>query len=547
MDTKKISFINIMEVGLVRKKILGYLPNFKDIYCIASTCWELNQFITNEKITRNILYDYCQFNIKLVKINDKREFINVQEDSKFEGYVFENLDVLFAFKTKESEQYRRKRFICNDTVEIAFLTEEREDFRQKYVPFIKKLAQKYKINFEERKDLTILKLHDKNYNNSSIRLLHVLPYLYHENINTIIIPINYFSTFINKYNGLLNNLFNGFPKLYKLEFHISFCYIKIRNLIFNKDAIGEILRQLSKKNNATVHFKYFDDFDDISLVIKCFLLFLEFAMKYGIKITIDDETLRVLKFHNIPNILKRYNYSIEQHVTTCMDVIGSLHSDLHNCFKKMRYYENLEKVCLIFNYSLYDCSLEENFKAFRYIQSLNNLKKVVGLELTFVKHNTGISEDEIKIFHKNFKYLIRLLPSSVKRLYLYGIPKLTYDITKTIERYMPNIEVLSLYNISFEESDCLSVFKKLQAVAIRSDIPVKIPDSVKLFAVYTRESAEKDINQKLTNEYSKKFSKRLIVRNVKNIFFNDINDFRLYRHLIQIESILKHKNYFKLT
>uniref|UniRef100_A0A0K0EYZ2 Ankyrin-like protein n=1 Tax=Strongyloides venezuelensis TaxID=75913 RepID=A0A0K0EYZ2_STRVS len=118
-------------------------------------------------------------------------------------------------------------------------------------------------------------------------------------------------------------------------------------------------------------------------------------MKYGIKVTMDNETLLQLKRHNISYILEHHNYSIEQHVMTCIDVFDSLDPISHNCFRRLRYYGNLGKVYLIFKYSLYDCSLEENFKKFGYIQSLNNLEKVVGLELTFAKHHDGIRKDKI--------------------------------------------------------------------------------------------------------------------------------------------------------
>uniref|UniRef100_A0A0N5BVB3 F-box domain-containing protein n=1 Tax=Strongyloides papillosus TaxID=174720 RepID=A0A0N5BVB3_STREA len=454
MDTQEISFINIIEIGLVRKKIFEYLPSFKDINRLASTCWKLKNIIKNEKIIKNIFYDDGRINTKFAKIDVIREFTDVQEESKFEDCAFiENFDYIY-YGGKKDEKFDRDRFICNNTVEISFLTGEREVS-------------------SEKKDLTILKINDQRFGSSFSALLLVLPYLHHENIETIIIPINIFSNNINKYNGLLNNLFDGFPKLYKLEIHLSFGFNVYNNFYHNNDAIDGIMEQLSRKKNATIHFYYFDD--RFSCTVDYFLVFFEIAMKYRIKVTMDDETLFLLKDRNISNILKRHNYSIEQH-------------------------------------------------------------KVVGLELTFVKHHTGISKDEIEIFHKNFKYLIQLLPSSVKRLYLYGIPKLTYDITRTIERYMPNIEVLSLCNVSFEETDCLCVFKKLQVVAIRSDIPVKIPGSVKLFAINTMESPENDIGQKLIDEYSDKFSKRLTDNNGKHIYFKNFNDWRCYKHILQIEN-----------
>uniref|UniRef100_A0A0K0EYX9 Uncharacterized protein n=1 Tax=Strongyloides venezuelensis TaxID=75913 RepID=A0A0K0EYX9_STRVS len=98
---------------------------------------------------------------------------------------------------------------------------------------------------------------------------------------------------------------------------------------------------------------------------------------------------------------------------------------------------------------------------------------------------------------------------------------------------MPNIEVLSLCKVSFEETDCLSVFKKLKVVIIRSDIPIKILDSVKLFAINIMESTERDINRQLIDEYSDKFSKRLTDNNGEDIYFKNLNDWRRYKHILQ--------------
>uniref|UniRef100_A0A0K0G594 LAGLIDADG_2 domain-containing protein n=1 Tax=Strongyloides venezuelensis TaxID=75913 RepID=A0A0K0G594_STRVS len=72
-------------------------------------------------------------------------------------------------------------------------------------------------------------------------------------------------------------------------------------------------------------------------------------------------------------------------------------------------------------------SSQEDFKVFGNIQSLNNLKKVVGFELTFIKHHDGISKYKIEIRHTNVKYLIQLLPKSVEGLQLFGIPNLNHS------------------------------------------------------------------------------------------------------------------------
>uniref|UniRef100_A0A0N5BVA8 Aminotran_1_2 domain-containing protein n=1 Tax=Strongyloides papillosus TaxID=174720 RepID=A0A0N5BVA8_STREA len=548
MDARKISLINIMEVSLIRKKILEYIPSFKDIICLASTCLDLNQIIKNEKITRGVTFEfYDKIDIIFAKTDDIiryiGEHIDFEEESKFEDCAFlENFSFINSGGNND-EKLNIDRFVCDNTVRISFTNMAREISNEEYVPFISTLSQQYNINYGERKDSRTLKLHDKESSGNCLLLIHVLSYLYHENINTIIIPVNFFSIDITKYSELLNNLFDGFPKLYKLGIHSSFNYNINHNFSHNKYAIDKIMRQLSRRKYATIHLICFNGQNPRT--IDYFLVFFEIAIKYGIKVIMDETTLLMLKKRNISDILWHLNYPIEHCVTHCVGKIGFLNSNLHDCFRRMRRYENLVVVSLIFKDSLCECLLEEELKTLGNIQSLNNLKNVIAFELIFVEHSSKLSKDKMEILHKNVRYLFQLLPESVKSLRLYGIPRLNYGITRTIDRYMPNIEVLSLYNISFEVNDCLSVFKKLQALGISNNIPTKIPDNVKFFAIHTTESTEKDIDQKLIYKYSKKFSKRLIDNKGRNIFFNDIDDFRRYRHLIQMVNIIqKYKNYF---
>uniref|UniRef100_A0A0K0EYY7 Glycosyltransferase family 1 protein n=1 Tax=Strongyloides venezuelensis TaxID=75913 RepID=A0A0K0EYY7_STRVS len=93
-----------------------------------------------------------------------------------------------------------------------------------------------------------------------------------------------------------------------------------------------------------------------------------------------------------------------------------------------------------------------------------------------------------------------------------------------LERYVT--ACANRIHFSNPKTDCFSVFKKLQVVSFHNNVPIKIPDNVKLNAIYTRESAEKDVNQKITNEYSKKFSKKLTDNRRRDIFFNYINNWK---------------------
>uniref|UniRef100_A0A0K0EYY5 F-box domain-containing protein n=1 Tax=Strongyloides venezuelensis TaxID=75913 RepID=A0A0K0EYY5_STRVS len=528
-----------MEVSLIRKKILDYIPSFKDILCIASTCSKLNQIIMNAKISRDIIFEfYEEINIKFAKIDDIIRYIgdhiDFEEESTFEDCAFlEN----FSFNNSrgnEKENLKRDIFFCDNIVKISFTNMTRELSSEEYLSFISTLSQQYKINLEERKDSTILKLRDKERSGNCLPLLHILSYLYHENINTIIIPVNFFSIDITKHSDMLNNLFDGFPKLYKLGIHSSFSYNTNHNFSHNKKTIDKIMRELSKKKYATIHMIYFRGHNPRN--VDYFLVFFEIAIKYGIKVIMDETTLLQLKKRNISEILWYLNYPIEQCVTQCVGKIGLLNINLHNCFRRIRRYENLVIFTLIFNDSLCDCLLKKEFKVSGTIQSLKNLKHVMVLELIFAEHSSKLSKDKMEILHKNFKYLFLLLPESVKNLRLNGIPRLNYGITSTIKRYMPNIRVLSLYNVSFEVGDCLSVFKKLKVLTINDNIPTKIPDNVKFFVIHTIESTENDINHELINEYSKKFSKRLMDNNGRIVFFDDVNDFRRYKHQIQLDS-----------
>uniref|UniRef100_A0A0K0EYX7 RNA methyltransferase n=1 Tax=Strongyloides venezuelensis TaxID=75913 RepID=A0A0K0EYX7_STRVS len=279
--------------------------------------------------------------------------------------------------------------------------------------------------------------------------------------------------------------------------------------------VDEIMRQLSKKKDATIHLDCNDD-NLFSCTNDYFLVLFKISMKYGIKITMDEITLLLLKKLDISNILKYLNYPIEQCVTHCIGKIDILNYKTNDCIRKMRCYENLKKITLMFKYISRDYFLNKD--DFEIIISLKNHKKVEEFELiVFTRPCKGINKT-IEILHKNIKCLIQLIRNSVKKLLLCGIPKLNHDITRTIERYMPNIEVLSLDDISFEERNCLSLFKKLKVVTISTFFPIEIPDNVNLFIIYTNQSTKNDTDQELIEEYSKKFSKRLVVGNIKNIF-----------------------------
>uniref|UniRef100_A0A0K0EYX8 TIR domain-containing protein n=1 Tax=Strongyloides venezuelensis TaxID=75913 RepID=A0A0K0EYX8_STRVS len=279
MDVKEISFMNIMEVDL-------------DINCLSSTCWRLNQIITNEKITKNLFYDCVKIDITFTAENGMNGYVNVQEESIYEVKKDENLD--------------RDRFICNNTVEISLSTREREISGEKYLSFIKNLAEQYKINSEERRNLSILKLYNKNRYGNWPHLLYVLAYLHHENINTIVIPITFFSHNIIEYNKLLNNLFDGFLKLYKFEICLSAYFSLSINFSHNNDAFDVIIGQLSRKKNATIYF-YFNDNESCFRNNGYFLVFFKIAMKYGIKVIIYNIALNHSKCPSISDILKHHN------------------------------------------------------------------------------------------------------------------------------------------------------------------------------------------------------------------------------------------------
>uniref|UniRef100_A0A0K0EYY3 Uncharacterized protein n=1 Tax=Strongyloides venezuelensis TaxID=75913 RepID=A0A0K0EYY3_STRVS len=206
MGTEEILFINII---------------FKDILCIASTCLKLKKIIKNQKVTRDKNSEFFdKIDVIFAKIEDIVRLtgghIDDQEKSKFEDCIFIKKFDLLDYGGRKDEKYNIDRFIRDNIIRISFANMVRKLSSEKYVSFIKKLVQQYIINSEERKNLTILKLQDIERFGSCLSLLHVLAYIHHENINTIIMPIKFFAINVTKYSGLLNNLFDNFPKLYRL-------------------------------------------------------------------------------------------------------------------------------------------------------------------------------------------------------------------------------------------------------------------------------------------------------------------------------------------
>uniref|UniRef100_A0A0N5BI15 Doublecortin domain-containing protein n=1 Tax=Strongyloides papillosus TaxID=174720 RepID=A0A0N5BI15_STREA len=85
-------------------------------------------------------------------------------------------------------------------------------------------------------------------------------------------------------------------------------------------------------------------------------------------------------------------------------------------------------------------------------------------------------------------------------------------ITRKLNKYMPNIKMLTFYDGEFEDSNCLNVFKNLEIFVIRANPDIEIPRTIKLFVVvgdgyYYNSDLSKNVVKKLVERYSGRFTR----------------------------------------
>uniref|UniRef100_A0A0N5BSY4 F-box domain-containing protein n=1 Tax=Strongyloides papillosus TaxID=174720 RepID=A0A0N5BSY4_STREA len=526
MVTKNDStLLELMEIGLIRKKILRKIISFHDICNLAKTCSQMNFIIQHEKIKRSFMC-YEDKQIVEIKINENFQSdlgIPELEDIEFEKYnnSFQRINDLKLFHGEA---------ICLKSCIIFYIHDVVEDFDKKErLLFVKRLVEELNFNSEIRKSTKILNFNIDSFDNHDI-ILHSLCYINHSNIRRIEVPDTIFTGDKSKYDKLKCNIFENLPKFHELVIYATPSVDTCRRLVENKSIIEKVLKELSKKKNATLIlgnlYHYYNK------IISFADIFIEITRKYKIRIkcSVNFNCNRLFNrsCRNCSNEVCIF-YPIKELVTS-LKFESENFDKLFNVMKNWQYFTNLELLEL----SVSNIDINKCFEKVNVSNCSLLLKECT--KLRKIKLNLNISynesdESKIQTVHNNLEFLIQLMPNTIQTLELINIADLTNNLSNLINKYMQNIKILIMDHVSFKDSDCLISFKNLECFILNENCIVQIPKNIKLFGIGHRNSKINN-NSEIINIYTKKYSKCLKSMNDQYIFFNEIKYWDMYKNLI---------------
>ncbi|CEF62802.1 Hypothetical protein SRAE_1000107100 [Strongyloides ratti] len=520
----------VMEIGIIRKKILDHIPSFNSISNLAKTSKYLDYLIYNEKITRKMLqyFDKQKIVIKFEgevskNINKlKLEDINIIEDKEF----YERLDNV--------KDFFGEVFICKSLIQINienYVQKCREKDRKH---FIKLFIDKMYLDCMVRREATNLKL-SGDFHKNEYMILHVLCYINHKNITSIRIPIYSFISSIKNYNGLKNNIFKGFPNLNELIIYGHSTDIDYINVLKNKKIIKHVLKDLSRKKNPTLilHFakSNYKVFDYLLVILKI-------AKKYKINLKSNGETIFPLfkLKENKPCSYTKCNHFPMEVITSYFNFEIYNSDQLLDIIVNLKCCSNLEKLELKINYNNIKEGLDKMMKSNSYILSFVQCKKLRKIKLDFNGY-CGKENIEDQLFCQDLEYLISMMPKTIEKLELNYAYNLTTKTTKILNEYLPNIKLLIMNNVSYKDFDCLKEFTNLQGLISNQNLPILLPRKLKLLTIKNNNTMDgqkiKHIQIEFIKIFSEIFSKHLQYNKDYYIFFDDIRQWYMYKHLIQ--------------
>uniref|UniRef100_A0A0N5BCV2 F-box domain-containing protein n=1 Tax=Strongyloides papillosus TaxID=174720 RepID=A0A0N5BCV2_STREA len=528
----KLSILDILGVGIVRKQVLNKLYSFMDINNLTKSCKWINFYIYNDKIRRNMFCftDFPKITIRVKDGNVANPIMPSLEDIEFRKDE-ESLKVL-----NEGENFLGEAIVKKDQI-LLYINNYIENVREgDYELFIRKFVQEMDINRPIRKTATILDFgvpscnrHNIQYNHHMI--LYALSYMHHENITRVVVPTYSFMSDSIKYRELRHNIFNGFPKLHELVIYGSLLETDYTKLINNRSTFENILRELATKENATLVLVHLNR--EIYPVFNFVRMVMEMAERYNIKVKCDAESL-IDPRKEIVSSNERYSFiSIADIITSVKCSIGNPKIFI-NFMKNVQFLRNLETLDL--SYRIMDIErscktnsdLDAGFISFKHCKKLRKIK--LKLAESF-DSNYGFKNDKLL---NVIKFIISLMPTSVEILELWHVYNINEEFTGAINDFLPNIKVLRTFDVSYKDPECLGSFKNLQALLLCDNYPTKVPDTVKLLALKYLNKEDDDeesmfANQALLECYSKKFTKSLQDIDGTHIFFNNIGHWDMYK------------------
>uniref|UniRef100_A0A0N5BSY5 F-box domain-containing protein n=1 Tax=Strongyloides papillosus TaxID=174720 RepID=A0A0N5BSY5_STREA len=259
METQRtISFVTLMGISLLRKKLLQYIGSFDDLENLSKTCRWMNYYVQIESIKRGV-YFYNDYN---------KIYVSAKEgiSKGLDPYNLEELEI-----TKADNFYDSLDFLEKYTNEfISFYNHTTFDYEKDFIQINKNdiVNMKKKISDEInlilncviRKDAKIFEF-TNDLRKKSLLILYLLMHMNHQNIKRIKIPDTFVSCYMDKYNKEFNyGIFNGLPKFNELVINIDYNYNEKPNYdkVYNRFMKSMNFRWIIKEEKWNINSTTFE-------------------------------------------------------------------------------------------------------------------------------------------------------------------------------------------------------------------------------------------------------------------------------------------------
>uniref|UniRef100_A0A0K0E815 F-box domain-containing protein n=1 Tax=Strongyloides stercoralis TaxID=6248 RepID=A0A0K0E815_STRER len=537
METNKnLSILDIIGIGLIRKKIFQNIPSFNDISNFSKTCKWINSIIQSESISRNVVL-YKDYQFIGIKINEE----STKNEDTFNIPSFDNIEFINVKKNYQelmNEKYFFGEIISSKIyIKFCLYNEIKKLEGNDYVLFINKIVEKINLSSESRKNAKCLSLWndmvDHNIN------LYMISCLKHDNIQRIEVSNNFLNGDIEVYKKNNNNIFNGFPKFneFVIDFSIPiFPIYKFDNILENNDVLEYIMKDLSKINNLVLILNHTTT--DNILFNKYIFNIYKIAKKYGINIKYTFGYYQK-SANAIISISKTSNYFIFKDNLTSISCSLENSTEFLEIIILSQHLYNLQNLQLTFNYFDIKKNLKKmiilNYKylSFKHCKKLKNVTFIID----YIKSPELNNLEKEKIVERNLKYLSSLMGENVEILKLINFNNLTKNVIEELNKFMPNIKFLETMYVLYECPLSLNLFKNLKFLRCITKGQLQIPKTLKLFSIRQFEDKKNESNKYENGEvikmYKESFTKCIKSENEEYIFFNNILHWDVYKNLVQ--------------
>ncbi|CEF62679.1 Hypothetical protein SRAE_1000094900 [Strongyloides ratti] len=521
-------FLDLIEIGLVRKKIFQKLSSFSDISNLGKTCSQIDFIINNDKIKKTFMC-YEDKQIVEIKIKDHNDSsVYELDDVEFEKYNNSSgkLDELKVFFGER---------ICLKSCINFYIDDVVDDFeKRERLLFVEKLVEELNFNHQIRNETKILNFMIDSFDNHDI-ILHTLSHICHKNIKRIEVPDSIFTASNDKYDGLNFNIFENLSQFNEFVIYATPSIEIYKRLLDNKNIIDKILENLSKKENSTIILENLYHYHN--KIIPYVLFFNEISKKYNIKIKCNvNFNCNGLFLRRCKNCLYETCtfFPIRELVTSIKFENGTSHN-LFSIMQNWQNFTNLETLELaISDINIKEC-IQNNGSSVQFLSLKNcsTLKRVKFDLRSSFKENDVLKIQEV---HSNLIILMVMMPSTIEVLELLNIPDLNNILSLILNIHMENLKVLIMNRVSFKDLTFLNNLKNLECYISNDNWIIEVPSTIKLLGIGHKNNKSKDdqlsINNKIINTYSNNFSKCLKSMNDQFIFFNESKYWDIYKKLL---------------